>query len=706
MSKLDMRMPVVLSQGVPDSSTPGWVGLLAMDVTQASKPLYKCTAADSEKGVYTWRRLESGTGGGGGGAVTAEGIEEALGYVPANQTDFEEHRDNTVVHITAAERNKWNSGGGSGSGGGTSDSVEILLPSELVAVVGVEFNIYYKSIIRANRTLDNYEIKCSLSNTSIGYKLYHECFRLTAEDANIGDYTLTVQVKDTISGTVKAAKTVTLHIIENRSPASKNVLYLGDSLTFSRGGLYAAEIQYNLSDGNLVSIGSQEGTAQSNGIGEVKHEGYNGATVGGFLAEIVTNGNVNKFYNPTTGQFDLAYFMTTQGYSQLDAVCLNLGHNNIGNTANAVTGLTAIAEKIHEYNADIPVIVSLITPLAGQDGWTKKTKNTTEEMMRHWKGLLSAYIAAFDNGKISNVYLSAPYVNIDVDHDFPTETTARSSRDNTQIVRQNDAMHPSKIGTLKMADAYYAYLLYHIPDANAVYYTVTKNLTNVTISNNTGRVKEGRGYSADLTPAAGYVLDTVTVTMGGVPVSVSGGMINISAVTGNIVITATAKVYVPNYTNLARPGTANDDSPNTALTADEWLNGYFISNKVITAADDLIVTNKIPLTFNDTIRIKGIADTGNIGGSTCAGRFRVLPCDSAGNALSTEIHPAVANALAGTGRLENMDAAELVNGVYCFSPQNLNASEYWNNVAFVRICGYPIDGNNANVIVTVDEPIE
>lgn len=593
---------------------------------------------------------------------------------------------------------------------GSSDSVEILLPSELVAVVGVEFNMYYKSFIRANRSLDNFEIKCTLSNTSIDYKLYKECFRLKAVEANVGSYTLTVQVKDIVSGSVKAEKTVTFHIIKNRSLNNKNVLYLGDSLTFSRGGLYPAEIQYNLSGGKLISIGSQNGSAESNGIGEVKHEGYNGATVGGFLSANVTSGNVNKFYNPSTGQFDLSYFMTNQGYTQLDAVCLNLGHNNLGNHVNAVSGLQTIISKIHEYNADIPVIISLIEPLAGQDGWTAKTKSTAIEMNRHWKNLLSAYITAFDNGKISNVYLSAPYLNIDADNDFPTETVARSARDTTQIVRQNDAMHPGRIGTLKMADVYFANLMYRIPEDNVIYYTVTNNLTNVTTNNNVGSVKEGTSYSATLTPADGYVLDSVTVTMGGNPVTVTNGVINISGVTGNIVITATASVYEPPYDNLADPSTANDTSPNTALTADEWLNGYYISSKKISAKADLIVTNKIPLTLNDTIRIKGIADTGSVNGQTCASRFRVLPCDASGNALLTEIQPAMSNSSVGSGRLECMDATELENGVYCFSPQNDRSSSgstanYWTDVAYVRICGYPVDGNNANVIVTVNEPI-
>lgn len=75
---------------------------------------------------------------------------------------------------------------------------------------------------------------------------------------------------------------------------------------------------------------------------------------------------------------------------------------------------------------------------------------------------------------------------------------------------------------------------------NNVYYTVQNILTNCTTNNSTLRVIEGQSYSATITAKDGYKLSSVTVTMGGLPVSVSGGIINISNVTGNIVIDAVA----------------------------------------------------------------------------------------------------------------------------------------------------------------------
>jgi hypothetical protein len=72
-------------------------------------------------------------------------------------------------------------------------------------------------------------------------------------------------------------------------------------------------------------------------------------------------------------------------------------------------------------------------------------------------------------------------------------------------------------------------------------YSVKNNLTNCKTNNNATSVANGGSYSATISANSGYTLSSVTVTMGGSPVSVSNGVINISKVTGDIVITATAE---------------------------------------------------------------------------------------------------------------------------------------------------------------------
>lgn len=77
----------------------------------------------------------------------------------------------------------------------------------------------------------------------------------------------------------------------------------------------------------------------------------------------------------------------------------------------------------------------------------------------------------------------------------------------------------------------------------AVYYTITNNLTNVSNSNSVGAVAENTSYSATLTADSGYDLESVIVTMGGTDITATAyadGVISIDAVMGNIVITASA----------------------------------------------------------------------------------------------------------------------------------------------------------------------
>ena len=74
-------------------------------------------------------------------------------------------------------------------------------------------------------------------------------------------------------------------------------------------------------------------------------------------------------------------------------------------------------------------------------------------------------------------------------------------------------------------------------------HTITNNLTNCTTNNNNESVLSNSSYSAIITANNGYTNLSITVTMGEIDITsnvVRGNNINISNVTGNIVITARA----------------------------------------------------------------------------------------------------------------------------------------------------------------------
>lgn len=81
------------------------------------------------------------------------------------------------------------------------------------------------------------------------------------------------------------------------------------------------------------------------------------------------------------------------------------------------------------------------------------------------------------------------------------------------------------------------------PKTPATMYAITNTLTHCTTNNTATSIVSGGAYAATITAAEGYTLSTVTVTMGGTDISstaVSGGAITVPAVTGALVITATA----------------------------------------------------------------------------------------------------------------------------------------------------------------------
>lgn len=77
----------------------------------------------------------------------------------------------------------------------------------------------------------------------------------------------------------------------------------------------------------------------------------------------------------------------------------------------------------------------------------------------------------------------------------------------------------------------------------ATVYSVSRTLTGVISSNTDNSVNEGSSYTTTLTLASGYQNMSVTVTMGGVDITssaLSGNVVSIASVSGNVVITATA----------------------------------------------------------------------------------------------------------------------------------------------------------------------
>lgn len=93
-------------------------------------------------------------------------------------------------------------------------------------------------------------------------------------------------------------------------------------------------------------------------------------------------------------------------------------------------------------------------------------------------------------------------------------------------------------------------------------YSVTTNLTEVTMIGMDTTVERGESFAATLIPTSHYVIDSITIEMGGQNITssvYSEGQININQVTDNIVITASA--ILPQYAVITNLTHVSGDNP-------------------------------------------------------------------------------------------------------------------------------------------------
>lgn len=216
-----------------------------------------------------------------------------------------------------------------------------------------------------------------------------------------------------------------------------------------------------------------------------------------------------------------------------------------------------------------------------------------------------------------------------------------------------------------------------------VLYSVTSNLTNVTTNNGSASIEEGSSYTATLSVASNCEMGTVKVTMGGVDVTssvYSNGVITISEVTGDIVITANATAK-PNYTNLAQPN------------GDDWHTDCRLNSSCsIVSNTGTTVTNLIECTRGDIIRVYGMAfDTANTS-------YGYMGIEHDGINNSIDLDATYANMI-------KFDS----NGVGSFlvldtSGDGVQDQTAWVDVTGIRLCG-KLTVDKSEVIITKNEVI-
>ena len=410
------------------------------------------------------------------GADGAPGKDGADGKTPVKGVDYFTDADKAELLATVAEK----------------ELAELVLPPKLYATVGHEFVLYYDNILRCMRP-ENFIVTTTLPSGSTLAALnpeFDRCLKFTPTSANIGTHTVTVKVIDRSTWLTAAEKSVDILVSADTVRRRRKVMFIGDSLTFA--STYGAEIA-NMSDDGIVSVGTIDHAITFNDATvHVRTEGRNGYASYDYVAKQTAHGCDNPFYNPdaeysltldqkyalsATGiltldnsgttsvlkhHFDFAYYMANHGadVGTPDAVFINLGTN--GGNGYALTdvyiGFDAMIERIHAYDAALPVFLHLFPPTsaAGNAARGAAVRNVWPDLDSR-VGYFDCIQTLIDRYKDDNRVTIVPvHTMLDRLYDYKLETVPVSARNPIEVtIGQSDSTHPAKSGYLHMADAYY-----------------------------------------------------------------------------------------------------------------------------------------------------------------------------------------------------------------------------------------------------------
>ena len=430
---------------LPVLSTPGWasVGLYAGD-------LHTSRAADL-------RVLPSVTTPGGAPADPAEDvyaqITEKLNQLIAVQPEsvaqavadyLTEHPAVSSMRVEdgyiqfSGDGENWDNvvalaglKGPKGDPGDTDPAITVAIPTVVRVLTGGEFSIYYANVISRQNAI----FWCG-SVSGLTTRRYDDHLSVTANAA--GTYPL--QWKVYSSGySLLASGTCTIIAVDSKA-VTASALVIGDS-TVTQGDYICQKLLscFSAAGGALTLLGTR-GTAPA------KHEGRAGWKASDYCTKAADGTYTNPFYD---NGFDFSHYMTTQGYTGVGVVVIQLGINDIFyagldsfSAAETIGYMDAMVTSILAYDSSIKVIVDLLTPPNG---------NT------------SVFTEKYGTSQIDFVYrLNAIRLSKALMEHFAGNASVVVSPNNcvlnpTQDI--NDGVHPTEGGYAKLGQTIYETML-------------------------------------------------------------------------------------------------------------------------------------------------------------------------------------------------------------------------------------------------------
>ncbi len=224
------------------------------------------------------------------------------------------------------------------------------IPDTVYATVGEPFEIFYNNIV----SLPDLTIIFTIPE-NIKKNYYNDRIVLTPQIS--GDYDITWRVYDREYVFVESGEMKL--VARTRKLKDMSVLVLGDSTVFAGSETQVMLDVFQENDAKLTLYGTM-------GYGKNLYEGRSGWRSYDYCELPEKDGVVNPFFSDG---FDFSYYMKSQKYSELDAVIIQLGINDVKrftfenySSEKTLSAFDTMISSIKEYDDEIEIIISLPLP--------------------------------------------------------------------------------------------------------------------------------------------------------------------------------------------------------------------------------------------------------------------------------------------------------------------------------------------------------
>ncbi|MGV2927220.1 SGNH/GDSL hydrolase family protein [Macrococcus capreoli] len=359
--------------------------------------------------------------------------------------------------------------------GTSTNSLKVLLPSKITIYKGMQFDIYFDSIIKFYQRFNRGEYYITaqtklndgsyelLKGKMLNYKWYYK-------PSTLETFKIEFRIVENYTETIVDKREITFNVVDKPIGKTIDIVTLGDSFTDGY------EITKKLSDlmdtdgvqANFIGLHDTGKTGvKDDAWSGYSYEWYVNNATGYKRIDRVDEGTgttSNQFFNKTTGKFDFSYYMSTyQNNHNVDAVIINLGLNDVqtktiqqvkDNMARSRANVQAIIDSIKAYDSTIKVFLWLVPKQNERNDYisTYSTSFNNYERLNHNVELFNEMLLEFESQ--TNVYINATNANFDKENSYLSKSEVTNQMTNANDTVVSD-IHPNLTGSEYLARTIY-----------------------------------------------------------------------------------------------------------------------------------------------------------------------------------------------------------------------------------------------------------